>query len=103
MYDEASPRASAQYELLETPTGILVKLVKVVVELEGPVHRDEIITRIRSAWGLQQSGSRINTGNTIEIAVNGGQIYRSGGFLYWPGADPPARQECGDIRGAEAH
>ncbi|MDX0567205.1 DUF3320 domain-containing protein [Sinorhizobium medicae] len=93
VYEEASPKANFQHELHETPTGILVNLVKEVVELEGPVHRDEVITRIRSAWGLQQSGSRIkaHVGSAIDIAVNGGHVYRSGEFLHWPGTEARLR------------
>ncbi len=93
IYEEASPKANFHYELHETPTGILVNLVKEVVELEGPVHRDEVITRIRSAWGLQQSGSRIKShvGSAIDVAVNGGLVYRSGDFLHWPGAEARLR------------
>jgi len=89
VYEEASPKANFHYELHEAPTDILVNLVKEVVELEGPVHRDEVVTRIRSAWGLQQSGSRIKAqiGNAIDITVNRGHVYRSGGFLHWPGAE----------------
>ncbi|MCM2475673.1 DUF3320 domain-containing protein [Rhizobium sp. CG5] len=89
VYEEVVLTPTLNHELHETPTGILVNLVKEMVETEGPVHRDETITRIRSAWGLQQAGSRIkaHVGNAIEIAVNGGHVYRSGDFLLWPGAE----------------
>ncbi|MBB4954563.1 very-short-patch-repair endonuclease [Agrobacterium vitis] len=89
IYEEATLTPSLKYELHETPTGILLNLVKNMVEAEGPVHRDEIVIRIRSAWGLQQAGSRIkaHVGGAIDIAVNGGHIHRSGEFLLWPGAE----------------
>ena len=93
VYEEASLKANFQYEIHETPTGLLVNLVKEVVEVEGPVHRDEVVTRIRTAWGLQQSGSRIkaHVGSAIDLAVNSGHVYRSGDFLHWPGADTRLR------------
>jgi very-short-patch-repair endonuclease len=46
-------------ELHETPTGILTALVVEAVQIEGPVHADEIVDRIRNAWGLKRSGARI--------------------------------------------
>ncbi|AFL53335.1 very-short-patch-repair endonuclease [Sinorhizobium fredii] len=87
-YKEAELRPEASTELHEAPTGLLVKLVKQTVEVEGPIHSDEIVTRIRTAWGLQRAGSRIDAhvGNAIRIAVNSGEVLRSGEFLLWPGA-----------------
>jgi len=97
VYEECAPTADFKYELHETPIGILVNLVKQVVELEGPVHRDEVVTRIRTAWGLQQAGSRIraHVGGAIDVAVNGGHIYRSGEFLTWPGVETRLRDRSG--------
>ncbi|WP_081916653.1 DUF3320 domain-containing protein [Luteibacter sp. 9135] len=43
----------------ETPTGIRTQLAVDVVGIEGPVHTDEIISRIRDAWGAKRAGSRI--------------------------------------------
>jgi hypothetical protein len=34
-------------------------LIEQVVKVESPVHIDEVIARLRSAWGLQRAGSRI--------------------------------------------
>ncbi|MCO6178042.1 DUF3320 domain-containing protein [Ciceribacter sp. RN22] len=88
LYEEASLKPNIVGELHEAPTGTLVKLIKETVEVEGPVHRDEVVTRIRTAWGLQRAGSRIDAhvGNAIRVAVNSGEILRSGDFLLWPGA-----------------
>lgn len=55
-YIEASPERPAHCigELHETPTGTLAGLVEEVVAVEGPVHIDEVIERIRTAWGLNR-------------------------------------------------
>ncbi|MEG1736087.1 MAG: DUF3320 domain-containing protein, partial [Comamonas sp.] len=37
----------------------LAQILLQVVEAEGPVHFDELTTRIRTLWGLQRAGSRI--------------------------------------------
>ncbi|KQW47225.1 MULTISPECIES: DUF3320 domain-containing protein [unclassified Ensifer] len=88
-YQEAELRPEISGELHELPTGRMVELIKETVAVEGPIHRDEVVTRIRSAWGLQRAGNRIDShvGNAIRVAVNGGEIHRSGEFLLWPGSE----------------
>lgn len=92
-YEEASLRADFRYELHEVPLPLLVSLIKEMVEIEGPVHRDEVVVRIRTAWGLQQAGGRIraHVGRALDAAVSGGHVYRSGEFLLWPGVDARLR------------
>ena len=53
-----------------------------VVEVESPVHRDEVVVRIRSAWNLLRSGGRIQTAldTAIQKAINEGLII-GGDFL----------------------
>lgn len=89
LYEEASLTPNFTTELHEAPLGVLVGLIKQTVEVEGPIHRDEVITRIRTAWGLQRAGNRIDShvGNAINTAVNAAHVYRSGDFLLWPGAE----------------
>ncbi|PDT46653.1 helicase [Sinorhizobium fredii] len=88
-YKEAELRPEINGELHELPTGRMVNLIKETVSVEGPIHRDEVVTRIRTAWGLQRAGNRIDShvGNAIRIAVHGGEIHRSGDFLLWPGSE----------------
>ncbi|MGO7653642.1 DUF3320 domain-containing protein [Rhizobium ruizarguesonis] len=89
VYEEASLSPQRKTELHEAPISILSELVKITVEVEGPVHLDEVITRVRSAWGLQQAGNRIRShiGHAIDGAVGGAHVYRSGEFLLWPGTE----------------
>ncbi|TIU41211.1 MAG: DUF3320 domain-containing protein [Mesorhizobium sp.] len=51
-------RPAGQFELHETPTGLLAGLVEQVVAAETPIHLDEVVSRIRDAWGLQRAGGR---------------------------------------------
>jgi very-short-patch-repair endonuclease len=93
VYEEASLKPDFKYELHEAPISLLVNLVKDAVEIEGPVHRDEVIARIRAAWILDKAGSRIRShvGRAIETAVKSGLVYLSGDFLIWPGAEARLR------------
>src|SRR5690606_38710158 len=41
------------------PKHKLADLVVEVVSAESPVHIDEVITRLREAWGLKRAGTQI--------------------------------------------
>jgi len=82
-YEEAQLRPNVVGELHEAPLGVVVGLVKQTVTAEGPIHQDEIVTRIRSAWGLQRAGARIETHvrSAIDVAVRSGDVVQDGRFL----------------------
>ncbi|WP_186094178.1 DUF3320 domain-containing protein [Burkholderia gladioli] len=84
-------------ELHDAPQGALTELVLKVVQVEGPVHRDHIITRMREAWGLKRTGVRIEDviGRSIDAAVAAGRITRSGEFLSTPNYAPVPRDRSG--------
>lgn len=96
-YQEASLRPNIVGELHEAPIGVVVSLVKKTVEAEGPIHRDEVVTRIRSAWGLQRAGARIegHVGSAIDVAVRSGEVVRDGRFLMWQDAPIVLRDRSG--------
>ncbi|TCV08992.1 AAA domain-containing protein [Samsonia erythrinae] len=83
IYVEATPSVNMGYELHETPLGILSEMVEQVVEVESPVHVSEVITRLRTAWGLQRAGARIEAivNRAINLVCNKGDILQDGQFL----------------------
>jgi very-short-patch-repair endonuclease len=97
LYQEAVLRPNIVGELHEAPIGVVIALVKQTVGAEGPVHQDEVVTRIRSAWGLQRAGNRIDAhvGAAITIAQNSQEIVRDGEFLLWPDKDITLRDRSG--------
>lgn len=66
------------------PPSQLAKAISRVVEIESPVHIDEVMLRIRNLWGLGRAGARIK--NAIEAGVSSAQgnrrIRRVGDFLW---------------------
>jgi very-short-patch-repair endonuclease len=58
-YVEASFPVTRSVEPHEVPLGQMVAHVARIVEVEGPVHSDEIVARIRMLWRLGRAGSRI--------------------------------------------
>lgn len=97
LYEEAVLTPQVTSELHEAPTGMIAGLVRETVEVEGPIHTDEVVTRIRTAWGLHRAGNRIDAhvGNAIRVAVNSGEVLRSGEFLLKPGAEIRLRDRSG--------
>ncbi|WGM40311.1 DUF3320 domain-containing protein [Caulobacter sp. NIBR1757] len=107
-------------EIHEAPTGILSQLAEAVVEGEGPVHFDEVVVRIRTAWGAGRAGGRIREAirRAVEVSRRQGRIIADGEFLSIPGAQikvrdrsvaasatlrrpdmlPPTEIECGLIQ-----
>jgi hypothetical protein len=87
LYVEAVLKRSGPLEIHETPAGLLAALVEEVVEVEAPVHVDEVISRVRDAWGLQRAGGRIQEAveRGIAVAVSRGSVERRENFLYKPG------------------
>ena len=82
-YIEATPSVNIEHELHETPLGILSEMVEQIVEIESPIHVSEVITRLRTLWGLQRAGARIEAivNRAINLVCNKGEISRDDEFL----------------------
>jgi superfamily I DNA and/or RNA helicase len=79
-------------ELHKRPIGQLAQAVLDVVNVEGPVHFDEVVRRIRSLWGLKKAGKRIYDAvkKGAAYARRKGCIRKRGDFL-WHRADREVR------------
>lgn len=68
----------------ETSTDELAQAVVDVVIVEGPVHIDEVVRRIRILWGVGKAGSRIKQAiqQAIEMAKSNGQVIVYGKYLW---------------------
>ncbi|MET0370698.1 MAG: DUF3320 domain-containing protein [Sphingobium sp.] len=86
-------------ELHDAPRGILSGLAEQVVEVEGPVHLDEIVARIRAAWGLKRAGGRIQTviEQAVDVSARTGRLARDGDFLSIPGRQAKVRDRSAVI------
>lgn len=88
-------------ELHETPVKMLAEQVVEVVNIESPVHFEEVVKRIRSHWGLKRSGQRINSAvlKAANHAAREGKILIEGSFL-WNAIDKrvTVRKRDGEIQ-----
>lgn len=95
-------------ELHEAPTGLLALLAEKVVAIEGPVCFEEIVVRIREAWGLKRAGARIQEAvqRALDVGVANRRLEEEGSFYSIPGALPVVRDrgeaESATLRKPEA-
>ena len=86
-------------ELHDAPRGILSGLAEQVVEVEGPVHIDEIVNRIRAGWGLKRAGGRIQEAieRAVDVSVRTGRLVSADDFLSIPGREVRVRDRSAVI------
>jgi very-short-patch-repair endonuclease len=94
-YELATPRITlGNRQLAAIPPATMAKWATQVVEVESPVHAEEVARRIMTAAGVARSGNRIRA--AIEAGINDaaltGRVIRRGAFLWHPAmATPPVR------------
>ena len=93
-YVEAMLVVPSATPIHETSLSVLASIVADVVDIEGPIHRDEIAKRITALWGLQRTGTRIN--ESIAKAIDSG--IRSGVLRGDPDFVSHGRQESVPVR-----
>jgi hypothetical protein len=85
-YVEADFSVNRLMEPHETSLGQMVEHVAKIIEVEGPIHLDEIAARIRILWGLGRAGSRIRAAveRAVSVAVRS-NLAEGGPFYTKPG------------------
>lgn len=58
------------------PAYRLAELVHAIVQIEQPIHEDEVARRVAKVWGLQKAGSRIRAavGSAVDAAKRSGKV-----------------------------
>jgi very-short-patch-repair endonuclease/DNA polymerase III delta prime subunit len=82
-YEEARLTVDTRWEIHEVTRSSLAEIVKKVVVCEAPIHSDEIIVRIRSAWGLGRAGRRIQDAvmGALDMLIRRKELTRAGSFI----------------------
>ena len=75
-YVESNQSVPNSTPIPETRPSILERVVTTLVQIEGPIHKDEIARRITSLWGLQRTGARIAEAisNAVEAGIRSGKL-----------------------------
>ena len=79
-----SLRFSPAGDLHLQSSAVLCSLVEAVVHVESPVHKDEVVRRIRTLWGAGRAGSRIRgaLARGVSAAARRRSIRVRGPFLW---------------------
>ena len=91
----ASRKARTPEEFYAAAADALATLATRVVDVEGPVHRAEVVRRVCSLYGLSRAGDRIEEKihRAMSLAVSAGEVSARGEFLWPKGMDePPVRR-----------
>ncbi len=98
-YREAQLEVPRDREPHLLPTRALADILWKVVEVEGPVHEDELVTRVRSLWELGRAGARVQdaVAKAVRALVVSKECLREQGFLTVPGARVPVRNRAGTV------
>lgn len=96
-YVEASfdiPLGTQPHEL---PTRQMAQVLFRIVEIEGPIHEDELTSRVRDLWSLGRAGSRIQDSVTraIRSLLGSQRCLREDECLFLPDAGVPIRNREG--------
>src|SRR5690606_27062502 len=84
--------------ILATPPDLLAGVVARIVDVEGPVHEADVISRIAGLWGTK-AGSRIQDAirNGCRLSERKGTVTRRGPFYWRPDGScrPRSRADAG--------
>lgn len=92
-YREASLAIHEILPLHEVPRATVARYVVQIVEVEGPVHLEEVGRRLSRLWGYKCAGSRIQDSvrRAVSVAVRSGSLRYSGtsaGAFLEPASEP---------------
>ena len=89
-YHEARFRVPSSRDIPDVPVDKLAAIIAKIVEIEGPIHGDEIAERVRQLWDASRLGPKMVRAIDValEWAVRTNQAYRTGDF-YQKATDSP--------------
>lgn len=87
-------------DIPEKSLGELATAITNIVDIEGPIHFKEVVTRVRTFWGLKRSGKRIQDTliDAAKLADTNGDIIFKNEFLYAKDSKIKVRNRKGTIK-----
>jgi very-short-patch-repair endonuclease len=82
------------------PRRSMVDIIRRIVEIEGPIHCDEIARRVTRVCGYARTGKRIvdAVATGIRVAVEHGLVAREGDFIYPVDGRAPGVRDRSSVR-----
>ncbi len=74
----------SQEDLFKKSSDEVAKSIDKIVEIEGPVHVDEVIKRVKDSCNIKRAGSNLKkaVNRAIDVSEDAGSIIKIGDFLY---------------------
>jgi len=96
-YKEAVFMVPTNKDPHEVPDWEMAGIVEKIIEVEGPIHIEEIVSRVRFLWNLGRAGERIQNKVKagLKLAIGHGVVKWEGPFFFKPMADIPVRDRSG--------
>lgn len=94
-------RVLLSHGFYEERNDVLASMVTAIVQVEGPIHEEELARRVAGAYGLGRAGARIQgkVHVAVELAVKKGTIRRENEFLWLASMSvPPVRRRPYDAK-----
>lgn len=92
-YKEAVFMVPTNMDPHEVPDWEMAGIVEKIIEVEGPIHIEEIVSRVRILWNLGRAGERIHNKVKagLNLAIRRGVVKWEGPFFFKSMADIPVR------------
>jgi very-short-patch-repair endonuclease len=92
-YSQAAFQVPSGVEPQELAKNELAEILLRIVQYEGPIHEEELLTRVRDLWGFGRAGARIQdaVAKGVRSLLVTRKCSREEGFLSIPGAAVPIR------------
>lgn len=87
-YKEAHFTVPKDRDPHELPTNVMSEIILRIIQYEGPIHEDEIVTRVRDLWDFGRAGTRVQdaVAKAIRSLLVKQRCIREDGFVSLPGA-----------------
>jgi Protein of unknown function (DUF3320) len=92
-YVEASFAVSTRHDIHQVSVEYLAGIIRRIIEIEGPIHGDEIVTRVRTLWGKKRAAGRIRPAvhGGLRMAARDSGVTHEGSFYLITGAPVKVR------------
>ena len=92
-YVEAEFVVDKRWQPHQTLVSDMVVILRRIIDVEGPIHMEEIVSRVRDLWGLARAGSRIEhaVDKAMRVALQKGDIGVEGNCYATMGKQSPIR------------
>jgi hypothetical protein len=90
-YKEADFRVASELPPHEAPRKVQ-EAIRRIVDIEGPIHEEEVARRLATVWGLDRAGARIQEAARRALKVLEREVHVHSAGAFWMSARDPSVQ-----------